>query len=179
MIISIQKEKEKKMRSLEQEVYWPDGLDSHSNPSSETVADMGNFNILNQGHPASSLECSARLFCVNRLLALLSTLITISMNGSEKVQKIESFINDRLRGDLSPSIEYLYVDIGLGFYLEMTHKEALAYIKERTELLNDRAELFRKKSFEIKARIKVCLEGLREVQSLNVEERPDYHDALS
>uniref|UniRef100_A0A183TGQ6 Protein UXT-like protein n=1 Tax=Schistocephalus solidus TaxID=70667 RepID=A0A183TGQ6_SCHSO len=57
-----------------------------------------------------------------------------------------------------PSIEYLYVDIGLGFYLEMTHKEALAYIKERTELLNDRAELFRKKSFEIKARIKICLE---------------------
>nr|VZI14231.1 unnamed protein product [Spirometra erinaceieuropaei] len=136
----------------------------------------------------------------------------VSMNGSEKVQKIESFINDRLRGDLRATLEagdavyaeiseYLelqnllekfsemkvknanldtMVDIGCNFYVKAkVVPEALAYIKERTELLNDRAELFRKKSFEIKARIKVCLEGLREVQSLNVEERPDYHDALS
>ncbi len=61
----------------------------------------------------------------------------------------------------------------------MTHAEALEYIKERVQLLNERAEVFRKKSFEIKARIKVCLEGLRELQSLNIEERPDYRDVFS
>lgn len=73
----------------------------------------------------------------------------------------------------------IYVDIGMGFHLEMTHDEALDYIKERTQLLNERAEVFRKKSFEIKAKIKVCLEGLREIQSLDVDERPEFRDVFS
>ncbi len=55
-------------------------------------------------------------------------------------------------------MERIYVDIGMGFHLEMTHEEALAFIKQRTDMLTDRAEVFRKKSIEIKARIKLCLE---------------------
>ncbi|VDD77880.1 unnamed protein product [Mesocestoides corti] len=77
-----------------------------------------------------------------------------------------------------PDFKRIYVDIGMGFHVEMTHSEALAFIKERVDLLNDKAEVFRKKSFEIKARIKVCLEGLKELQGLGVEERPDFRDVL-
>lgn len=62
----------------------------------------------------------------------------------------------------SSSLEKIYVDIGLGFHLEMTHTEALDFIKQRTDLLSERAEIFRQKSFEIKARIKVCLEVSRD-----------------
>lgn len=73
----------------------------------------------------------------------------------------------------------LYVDVGFGFHVEMTHKEALDCINQRIEFLNEKAEVFRKKAFEIRAQIRVSLESLRSLQNLNVETRPDYRDVLS
>ncbi|VDM32985.1 unnamed protein product [Hydatigera taeniaeformis] len=153
----------------------------------------------------------------------------------EKVVKIETFINDRLRKDLKltldagdaiyaeiseylelqnllekfsevgfrdddndgatetmvdmgcnfyikahiPSLERLYVDVGLGFHVELTRDEALEFVRQRVELLSARAEIFRQKAFEIRARIKVCLQGLRELQTLDMEPRPDFRDVLA
>lgn len=71
------------------------------------------------------------------------------------------------------------MDVGLGFHVELTRVEALDFVRQRVELLTARAELFRQKAFEIRARIKVCLQGLRELQTLDMEPRPDFHDVLA
>nr|CDS34131.1 protein uxt [Hymenolepis microstoma] len=77
-----------------------------------------------------------------------------------------------------PSLMKLYVDVGLGFHVELTPPEALECIRQRIEFLNEKAEIFRKKAFEIRAQIRVSLETLRMLQNLDVEPRPDYRDVL-
>ncbi|CAH8584929.1 unnamed protein product [Heterobilharzia americana] len=64
------------------------------------------------------------------------------------------------------SLEPIAVDIGLGFYLECSHTEALNVIQSRISILNDRANLYKKKANSIKARIKLFLEGLRNLQNI-------------
>ncbi|CDS41213.1 protein uxt [Echinococcus multilocularis] len=78
-----------------------------------------------------------------------------------------------------PSLERLYVDVGLGFHVEMTRVEALHFVRQRVELLTAKAELFRQKALEIRAHIKVCLQGLRELQALDLEPRPEFCDVLA
>ncbi|CAH8522019.1 unnamed protein product [Schistosoma turkestanicum] len=65
------------------------------------------------------------------------------------------------------SIEPIAVDIGLGFYLECSHAEALNIIDSRISILNGRADMYKKRANSIKARIKLFLEGLRNLQNIN------------
>ncbi|KAA0194455.1 Ubiquitously-expressed transcript [Fasciolopsis buskii] len=65
-----------------------------------------------------------------------------------------------------PSLERIYVDIGLGFHLECERKEALKIIESRIAFLNERAMHYKQKANSIKARIKFMLEGLRELQNI-------------
>ncbi|KAF7247575.1 hypothetical protein EG68_09867 [Paragonimus skrjabini miyazakii] len=65
-----------------------------------------------------------------------------------------------------PSVELILIDIGLGFYLECNHDEALRVIEMRTSFLNDRTAVFKKRANTLKARIKLFIEGLRELQGI-------------
>ena len=63
-----------------------------------------------------------------------------------------------------PNPEKIFIEIGLGFFLEMTHDEALNFIGEKTKLLEKKAEFLTKESSKVKANIKIVLHGLRELQ---------------
>ena len=76
-------------------------------------------------------------------------------------------------------MDYLYVDVGLGFYVELTRAEALDFVRQRVELLNAKADIFRRKASGIRSRIKICIQGLREIQALDLEPRPDFYDVLA
>ncbi|CAH8598017.1 unnamed protein product [Schistosoma rodhaini] len=56
------------------------------------------------------------------------------------------------------SVEPIAVDIGLGFYLECSHAEALNIIDSRISILNGRADMYKKRANSIKAQIKLFLE---------------------
>ncbi|KAL5967442.1 Protein UXT [Taenia solium] len=99
-------------------------------------------------------------------------------NGGVTETMVDMGCNFYLKAHIS-SLERLYVDVGLGFHVELTRAEALDFVRQRVELLAARAELFRQKAFEIRARIKVCLQGLRELQTLDMEPRPDFRDVLA
>ena len=58
----------------------------------------------------------------------------------------------------SYSVEPIAVDIGLGFYLECSHVEALNIIDSRISILNGRADMYKKRANSIKAQIKLFLE---------------------
>lgn len=75
-----------------------------------------------------------------------------------------------------PSLERLFVDIGLGFHLECNHSEALQIIESRIAFLNDRTTVFKKQANQIRAHIKLFLEGLREIQGLTPTQ--EYRDVL-
>ena len=71
----------------------------------------------------------------------------------------------------------IFVCIGYGFYVEFSLDEALNFIDKRVALLNSRVEVLTKDVSEISARIRIVLEGLRELQFGETEpEEPPYFD---
>jgi prefoldin alpha subunit len=65
--------------------------------------------------------------------------------------------------------ERVFVDVGLGFFLELTHNEAMAFIDDKTKLLEKKAEILTGESSKIKSNIKLVLHALRELQGLKTE----------
>lgn len=74
----------------------------------------------------------------------------------------------------------VFVDIGFGFFLEMTHQEATDFIEKKRQFLDQKADALTEESTKLKANIKIVLEGLREIQGLSSEDlRPSVYDPLS
>jgi prefoldin subunit 5 len=61
------------------------------------------------------------------------------------------------------------VAVGYGFFLQMKLNEALKFIDKKIKLLNKSAAELNDKACEIKANIKFVLEGLREIQNLEIK----------
>ncbi|XP_062282848.1 protein UXT [Scomber scombrus] len=61
----------------------------------------------------------------------------------------------------------IFVAVGYGFFVEMTHDEALRFIEKKTSQLTDFTDQLTKDSSKIKANIRMVLEGLRELQGLS------------
>eukprot|EP00045_Choanoeca_perplexa_P012301 m.133758 g.133758 ORF g.133758 m.133758 type:complete len:157 (-) comp15954_c0_seq3:41-511(-) len=156
------------------------------------------------------------------------------MAVSEKVAEYETFLNDKLKGDLKGLVEsrdkllndsseyhrlgqvihslqeakqhgnldasletqvdlgnsffcqanvsnpeHIFVDIGMSFYVELTWDEALKVIDSRTKVLEKQAVDLEAKIADVKALIRMVLEGLRELQGVSnepeaPEERPGF-----
>jgi len=74
----------------------------------------------------------------------------------------------------------IMMSIGMGFYVQMSLDEALAYISKRDAALTEEAELLTKQTTSIKANIKLVIAGLRELQSISVQEsRPPLRDIFA
>ena len=64
----------------------------------------------------------------------------------------------------------VFVDVGLGFFVELTLPEALKLIEKKVKLLENKAKKLTEESCKVKANIKLTLEGLRELQNLTNED---------
>ena len=60
----------------------------------------------------------------------------------------------------------IFVDVGLGFVLELTLDEAVGVIDKRVAVFEEEAKRLTDQACKIKANIKLTLEGLRELQGL-------------
>ncbi|KAK4327919.1 hypothetical protein Pmani_001632 [Petrolisthes manimaculis] len=58
----------------------------------------------------------------------------------------------------------IYVNVGLGFFVELTLQEALGFIDKKLNILNARLEESTQKSAKIKGQIKFVYEALRDLQ---------------
>ena len=58
----------------------------------------------------------------------------------------------------------VFVAVGFGFFVEFTHNEALQFIDKKVAQLNAKAEVLTEQECMIKARIRVVVEALREMQ---------------
>ena len=66
---------------------------------------------------------------------------------------------------------HISVLVGLDVYLFMTRAEALRFITVRNKHLYDKVEILSSKASDIRARMTLVLEGLRELQGLPTEEK--------
>jgi prefoldin subunit 5 len=103
------------------------------------------------------------------LLALKNSLLAVKAAELKPGQPL------RTRSDIGcnfyveasiPDPSTVYVEIGLGFYLEMRHDEALAYVEKKTKVLEEKATVLTDQACKVKANVKVTLHGLRELQGL-------------
>ena len=63
-----------------------------------------------------------------------------------------------------PDASHIIVAVGLNVFVEFTLDEALQFIDKRIDYLNDKTQNLSNKAADISARIKLVLEGLRELQ---------------
>ncbi|CAB1336012.1 unnamed protein product [Coregonus sp. 'balchen'] len=96
----------------------------------------------------------------------------------EKVLQYETFISDVLKRDLEEDSSKIFVAVGYGFFVELTHSEALKFIEKKTNQLTTHTEVLTKDSAKIKANIRMVLEGLRELQGLTDVPEKRRRDAL-
>lgn len=63
--------------------------------------------------------------------------------------------------------EKVLIAVGFGFFVEFTLQEGLDFIEKKVDSLTKQADKFTSDSASIKARIKVVLSGLKELQMLD------------
>lgn len=68
-----------------------------------------------------------------------------------------------------PDATRVFVDVGLGIFLEMTLDEALNFVPKRQELLKSRVDALSEQAARISAHIKVVQEGIAELLRLENE----------
>ncbi|KAL4231150.1 hypothetical protein ACF0H5_008733 [Mactra antiquata] len=71
-----------------------------------------------------------------------------------------------------PDATKICVFIGFGFFLEMTLDEALKFIDKRTKFLTEHSDKLSSDALKVKANIRLVLEGLRELQNLDMPSEP-------
>lgn len=67
---------------------------------------------------------------------------------------------------LVPDVSHIFINVGLGFHVELTLEEALTFIDKKLGILNAKLSESTKKSAKIKGQIKFVCEALGELQGL-------------
>ncbi|RWS29027.1 protein UXT-like protein [Leptotrombidium deliense] len=65
-----------------------------------------------------------------------------------------------------PSTDRILIFVGLGFYLEMTIKEATEFLHKKEAILNEEANSLSKEAHKVKAHIAVVMKALFDLQNL-------------
>jgi prefoldin alpha subunit len=104
---------------------------------------------------------------------LSSTLKTIL---SEKMKSVKASINigcDVYMQAIVPDASMVIVDVGLGFFVEMTVEEGIAFVDKKVALLQHSVDTKSSEAAEISSQIDVVLEGIRELLALASASTPN------
>lgn len=103
---------------------------------------------------------------ISQYLLLKNTIQSLQESGSQRLKTdVDLGCNFYVQADVEDSSR-IFVAVGYGFFVEMTHDEALGFIEKKTSQLTAFTEQLTKDSAKIKANIRMVLEGLRELQGL-------------
>lgn len=103
---------------------------------------------------------------ISQYLQLKNTIQSLQEAGSQQLKTdVDLGCNFYVQAEVDDSSR-IFVAVGFGFFVEMTHDEALRFIDKKTSQLTAFTEQLTKDSAKIKANIRMVLEGLRELQGL-------------
>ena len=75
--------------------------------------------------------------------------------------------------------EFIYVDVGMGLHVQLTFEEALKFLKKKIDQLTVKSERLTDKSVDIKARIKLIIGALAELQGVSSQSSKPRYDPFS
>ncbi|XP_028265495.1 protein UXT [Parambassis ranga] len=103
---------------------------------------------------------------ISQYLQLKNTIQSLQEAGSQQLKAdVDLGCNFFVQAEVKDASR-IFVAVGYGFFVEMTHDEALRFIDKKTSQLTAFTEQLTKDSAKIKANIRMVLEGLRELQGL-------------
>ncbi|XP_026879361.1 protein UXT [Electrophorus electricus] len=103
---------------------------------------------------------------IAQYLQLKNTIKSIQEAGSKELKTdVDLGCNFYIQAHV-PDASKIFVAVGYGFFVELTHSEALTFIEKKTSQLTEYSEVLSKDAAKIKANIRMVLEGLRELQGL-------------
>ncbi|KAK7499595.1 hypothetical protein BaRGS_00009247 [Batillaria attramentaria] len=114
-------------------------------------------------------------------LQLKTVIEKLKEDGADKKQlktKVDLGCNFYVQANV-PDPSMVCVSIGYGFFVEFTLDEAVKYINKKTALLTEQTETLTRSAAEVKAHIKLVLEGLREIQHISNEPESHHRDIFS
>jgi prefoldin subunit 5 len=76
---------------------------------------------------------------------------------------------------VSPDPTRLFLDVGLGFHVELTIPEALAFIDAKLPSLDAQIATKKQSSAMIQSKMKVVYEGIAELMQLQEQQQPKRH----
>ena len=88
-------------------------------------------------------------------------------NGGKMRTQVDLGCNFYCQAEVKET-KMILVAVGCGFFVEFTLDEAVKFVDKKVQHLTKQAETFTRDSARIKAHIKIALQGLSELQMLNV-----------
>ncbi|XP_076437279.1 protein UXT-like [Babylonia areolata] len=118
---------------------------------------------------------------INEYLQLKTVIEKLKEDGADKRElktKVDLGCNFYVQANV-PDASKIFVSVGFGFFVELTYDEAIRFIDKKTALLTEQTEGLTKSASEVKAHIKLVLEGLRELQRISSEKEQPRRDLFS
>ncbi|KAL0875072.1 hypothetical protein Bca101_024777 [Brassica carinata] len=108
------------------------------------------------------------------LCDLRKNLETLEKNGVNNLKTMVNLGSEVYMQAEVPDTRHIFMDVGLGFYVEFTRQEALDYIPKREELVKKQLEEVTKVIAEIKGRIKLAHHQIQQILNLPDENTSSY-----
>ncbi|RID53535.1 hypothetical protein BRARA_G00920 [Brassica rapa] len=99
---------------------------------------------------------------------------TLEKNGVNNLKTMVNLGSEVYMQAEVPDTRHIFMDVGLGFYVEFTRQEALDYIPKREELVKKQLEEVTKVIAQIKGRIKLAHHQIQQILNLP-DENPSSH----
>ncbi|CAN6873248.1 unnamed protein product [Brassica oleracea] len=99
---------------------------------------------------------------------------TLEKNGVNSLKTMVNLGSEVYMQAEVPDTRHIFMDVGLGFYVEFTRQEALDYIPKREELVKKQLEEVTKVIAQIKGRIKLAHHQIQQILNLP-DENPSSH----
>ncbi|XP_053551921.1 protein UXT [Bombina bombina] len=109
---------------------------------------------------------------ISQYLQLKNVIERLQEVGSEPLETQVDLGSNFFVNAQVPDSSKIFLALGFGFYAELTLEEALKFIEKKSKILTEISDNLSRDAANIKAHIRVVLEGLRELQGLPGDEQP-------
>lgn len=131
-----------------------------------------------------TLERREELYCtiseymeLQTVLEKLDNAKAFDSSSSKLRTKVELGCNFYVQGSIT-DLDKIIVDVGCGIWLPMNRIETLKFVSHKLKLLNAQAAAFTQQELQIKAKINIVLQGIRELQGVSQKLYSQSPDAL-
>ncbi|XP_037335651.1 protein UXT [Pungitius pungitius] len=147
-------------------MYPPDDANANANLDQKVVQYENFINEVLRRDLQKVLEQRDSVYeKISHYLQLKNSIQSLQHSGSQLKTDVDLGCNFFVQAEVEDSSR-IFVAVGFGFFVEMTHDEALRFIEKKTSQLTAFTEQLTKDSAKIKANIRMVIEGLRELQGL-------------